>query len=42
MAFREFYINKEGKPERAEHIHHVEEMEDGTLEIAFTNPEDAH
>ncbi len=41
MAFREFYINNNGQPERAEHIHHVGEMADGTLEIAFTNPEDA-
>ena len=41
MAFREFYINKEGKAEKVDYIHHVEETEDKTLEVAFTSPQDA-
>ena len=39
MGFAEFYINKEGKAEMVDYIHHVEEAEDKTLEIAFTGPQ---
>ena len=38
MGFGEFYINKEGKPEKADYIHHVKKTSQGTLEIAFTDP----
>lgn len=41
MGFGEYYINKEGKPEKADYIHYVKQTAQGTLEIAFTAPTNA-